>query len=741
MRQPQTLNTYEEYLSDPTIPQVEPTGPDSVNRYSQFLAQEELPTERIQPTNRYSEFLIDETDLGEVPVEFTRPEPVEYDTPEAAQTAENLTYAELASDTSYKETLAEYMTNRLGERGEQREDETDEEYLKRFVSHVRKFETNTVQLGTQLDWVRRANTEERMKFGYLYSELDRLPSFYQEGGAGWTVALRDFGGALLTDPFSYIGFGAGAVATKAATRGVIEALKTGGKKLAIEQAAKYSAQRMLSTGAGRVAATGIAAEAAVNAVHDRQLQEIEILANDLGPDAYNPLRTIGAAGLGLGFGVAGTFLSRGLNPRGILGSATKQFETHKGYGTALKRRQRAATKRAVQSSQKATSETATGIFDTAAGREQLATLGTLKKTGLTQIQFNTEIMKRVGRAITDTVQTLADNGKLGQIVDGDTKASEVIAKVVTDRLKAVQGRTAGQIKSKTRTMLTGRGGLLEKLELERAKLPGAEADEAFDDALEAAISRAGLSVEQFTDAMGATYSDAAKVLATASKVGKIMDSLGRLDPKLEKILIEKSDAEKTAGVMGNFWSGFRRLDRERRALMVTMFNTTVRNVYGGTVRLGLESAADLIEAVMYQTARGFEAARTGQSITKAVNFKDIVRDGFGKLARLSTSSNTTTLAEGLLAHNRRLAGRISKTLQEVSDNETLSAVSRQANTLNVAQDQFFRRGIFVNNIDKKLRRAGIIVDKPTKPGQFKHLGEFVASGKTLPPKILSDAID
>ena len=72
-----------------------------------------------------------------------------------------------------------------------------------------------------------------MKFGYLYSQLDRLPDFYEEGGTGSASAIRDFGKSLLLDPLNYIGFGAGKAASFVATRAITQALKQGGKKMAL----------------------------------------------------------------------------------------------------------------------------------------------------------------------------------------------------------------------------------------------------------------------------------------------------------------------------------------------------------------------------------------------------------------------------------------------------------------------------------------------------------------------------
>lgn len=673
-----------------------------------------------------------------LPPELSPPKKKTHDTAESAEMDENLSFSELSSDAEYNDMLREYMIKRFGESGAQKEDETNEEYLKRFLTHAREFEFNSIDLARQLDWVRTANQEDRIKFGYLYSQLERLPSFYEEGGTGYLSAVRDFGKSLVTDPLNYIGFGGGAIANKVATRAVIEGLKTGGKKLALEEAAKYSAKRMLGTKAGKIAAVGVGVEAGLAGVQDLKLQELEMLSQKYGEytdTEYDYGRAAISGGLGLALGTAGYKLSGGLGTDRIFSNANEAFTKQKNIAARLKSGSKEAVDEATKRTEEATSQTATGIFDLNAGREALDILGNVDDTTLTQAEFNIEVMKRVGKVVTETVQELADNGRLGAMVDEDTKASEVIGQVITDRLQALKDKPAEEIRDQTAKMLAGEGedaGLLARLDME---------DEGFDDALQAAISRAGLTNEQFINAMGASYSNAGQFLQTASNVGKIMKRMGKLDPELENILKTYSSAEKVANPLNGAIEFGRRLDRERRALMVTQIATTVRNVATGAARVTMETAADAIESALYQFGRGAEAARTGNQALGSGNTKDIFRDAYGRLNRLARVSNTTMLADDLLRHNRRLAGRMDRTLQEVSDDETLSAFARTMNLLNTAQDQFFRRGIFVNSIDKKLRRAGVIVDNPTKAGQFKNLDEFVASGKTLPASVLSDSID
>ena len=698
-----------------------------------LFVQEETPTpvvaEEPQP-------VVEEVP---VPAELTPPEPKTYETSEEQQTDDMLSFQELASDGDYMEMLREYSENRMGEEGKQQEDESNEDYLKRFLSHTREFEFNSIDLGQQLDWVRTANEEQRMKFGYLYSQLDRLPSFYEEGGTGSISAMRDFGKALITDPLNYIGFGAGKVATTIGTRAITKALKEGGKKLALEEAAKLSAKRMLSTKAGKVAAGGIAVEAGAAAVQDLKLQEVEMLTQKYGeatPEEKDLLRAGLVGTVGLAGGALGVKLSGGLGGEQMLKNARQMRIKQAKIAKELNARNKElAAKEAGERAMEATTQSASGIFDTAAGRETLDMLGGQAESGLTQTQFNTELMQRMGRVVTNVVEDLAESGQLGQMVDVDTKASEVIGKIVSEALEKSKDVSAEGVQEQTVRMLRGTDtekGLADVLE-------GMDLD---GDTLQSAISRAGLTTEQFVNAFGTSYSDAGKYLQTASKVGKIMKGIKEVDPELAKQIIGDSDADSIVGPLGKVGEMYHRVDRERRALMVTQVATTVRNVATAGTRLTMDMAADLIESSLYQFGRGFDAGMTGNASTGAVKAPtSIVRDAFGRLNRMRHVTGTAELADSLLKHNPRLAARMDRTLEEQGAGESLTKVTRMLNGLNIAQDLFFRRAIFTDAIDKRLRRAGVIVDKPEKMGQYKSLEEFAASGKSLPAKVLSEAVE
>ena len=76
-------------------------------------------------------------------------------------------------------------------------------------------------------------------------------------------------------------------------------------------------------------------------------------------------------------------------------------------------------------------------------------------------------MKRVGRVVQNVVEDLAESGKLGEVVDVDLKASEVIGQIVKDSLDRTTGKSSREIAEQTEKLLVGNDttkGILDKLD-------------------------------------------------------------------------------------------------------------------------------------------------------------------------------------------------------------------------------------------------------------------------------------
>jgi len=702
--------------------------PDEEVEQEEVVSPVEQPDEPFDP---YSFLYADQESELPSPEDLLPEPPKPSDNPEIA---EKQTYEQMSGDADYMDMLREYQEKRFGEDGKQREEETDEEYLRRFVSDVREFEWNSIDLGQQINWIRSAEEEDRIKFGYLYSELDNLQSFYEEGTtSSYVGAFRDIGKALVTDPLSYIGLGAGKVATIAGTRTITQILKQQGKSAAVKALAKQAGKKR----ARKIVAGGLAAEAGLLTVEQLKAQELEQLAGLRDEKSFGEAALLGAGATVL-FGAPAL---RGLRVDKMTTDARKGLIRKNKLAKELNSRNKAIKANAKKEAGQRVAEAgknAPKVFDVDEGRKVLNSLGEIDANAdeLAQIEFNEQLMSRVGRVVQNVVEDLAESGKLGEVVDTDLRASEVIGQIVKGSLDRVKGKSSREIAEQTERMLVGDDttkGILDKLD-----------DDFSGDVLQAAISRAGLTNKQFVDAFGASYTNAGKFLQTASGVGKVLKKIKEIDPNLAKEIIPNSEMDKATGMMGGMYDFLKRIDAERRALMVSMPATTVRNILTGGMRLGFDGTANLIEASIYQTAKGVSAAVTGRStFAEAFNAQDIVREAFGRANRLRDTIGTANLSDDLLAHNPQLASRMDRSLQDLGEerSQELLGVTKWLNGLNMAQDIMFRRAIFTDHIDNKLRRAGVIVDKPTKVGQFKSLEELAASGKQIPADILADGVE
>ena len=98
-----------------------------------LLSEEEQQDNKFDSSDLLS-FGADES--TDIPDEFKPPKPREFGDDMDIDTADELSFQELASDSDYMEMLREYSKDRFGDDGKQGDDETNEEYLKRFKPYT-----------------------------------------------------------------------------------------------------------------------------------------------------------------------------------------------------------------------------------------------------------------------------------------------------------------------------------------------------------------------------------------------------------------------------------------------------------------------------------------------------------------------------------------------------------------------------------------------------------------------------
>ena len=255
-------------------------------------------------------------------------------------------------------------------------------------------------------------------------------------------------------------------------------------------------------------------------------------------------------------------------------------------------------------------------------------------------------------------------------------------------------------------------------------------DNVNDAVLEQAIRKEGLTPDDFAKANKMTVSEAAQVMQQYSAASKVLKRMTEIDPVIKQQVDElfaKPDSQVSA--LGRVGQAIRFAERESKAFIVSGIGTTVRNVLGTSVGLTYNSAASLIEGAMYTVGRTLDGAAKGQRITTAMrSLGDTMNDAFSVYGYMSKGGLSTEVTDTLLQHNPALRNNILSATQESSTTE-LSKVSQVFNTLNVAQDAFFRKAIFNAAVEKHMRRAGL------------DMYETIGQGKSIPASILQQATD
>ena len=686
----ETFNPYEgfEMEEEDTAPAVssvgayKPSAVSSFNPYEGFETEDTVSKEEedlVTEATTFNPYEGFEMEGEEAPSEY---DPDEYDL------SVTKTFDEFAADQGYMDSVEEYAIARYGkENGQRAEGESNAEYLERFLSEVRQFENNSVYLAKQLDWTRGATEEEKANFGYVYSQLDKMPGFLSEGGGSAWNAIGDYVGNIVTDPLTLLGFGAGKLGGVAAQRAIIQTFKESGKQVAKDQAKKIAVR----AGAKPILA-GTALEVGGETAAALGLQSIEVESGIREEEDISLLEAGIVGGITGVLGVGGGVLGQ----RGVAKETMKLIEDAEAFEVASK----AAAKAAGEGTEAVTKDLADEgyQFNPIQGYEILRPLTeVIEETGLTgraaEAQLKKEVSVRVTKAATEIAKDMLESGsdpQLQKLIDDGATASDVVRSIITR-------------------------------------------DDIDSDIISGAITRAGLTAEEFANVSGATLSDAATITGAYGTMGKFLKRMRELDPDLAKQYKETFRADDSSTFWGTAHDYMMRLDRERRALMVTQIATTARNVATGVMRLGFDGASNLIESSVYHLGRSGNAL-LGKNIPttgRRSGVQNILRDSFGTLGRLIDQGGSKAATDALLKYNPRLARTLDRSLTE-SGTDDLSRFSLFFNKLNMAQDVMFRRAVFADAVDKRLRRIS---------GETMDLEKFIASGKALPNDILQDSVE
>ena len=161
-----------------------------------------------------------------------------------------ISVAEWSADNNRMDMLRKHFEARYGKEGRQQENQTNTEYLERFLTAKRAMESNLINLGSELDWLRTASVEERDNFVDLFIDVENnIPAFFEKGGGDTKSALIDFLWYNVTDPVVLLTGLVGKFFSKSAVEVVKKTLMTQGRKAALAKAKSVGFARGAKIGA------------------------------------------------------------------------------------------------------------------------------------------------------------------------------------------------------------------------------------------------------------------------------------------------------------------------------------------------------------------------------------------------------------------------------------------------------------------------------------------------------------
>ena len=132
-------------------------------------------------------------------------------------------------------TIRDYATARFGASGAQRKDESDEDYIKRWMTSMRQVEWNTtLNAVPELNWIYNSSQEDAVKAAKAHQLYQSVPDWYEKGGQPGARPFAEAALSAISEPSNLLSFGIGSAARYAAARTAInKAIQSKIKRTAI----------------------------------------------------------------------------------------------------------------------------------------------------------------------------------------------------------------------------------------------------------------------------------------------------------------------------------------------------------------------------------------------------------------------------------------------------------------------------------------------------------------------------
>jgi len=637
-----------------------------------------------------------------------------------------------ANNNNFIDRLKLYGEDRYGDyHGLPYDGESNEDYIKRFMDDMSTLENNSGGGVLSINYLRGANEKQRENFGELYKVYDVLKEkrvlnpfrkkeegeigFFERGGM--RSVIFDF----VSDPINLFTLGIGKVVAG-------KAIGTGTKKGIMSLIPKNKVAAGALSG-GITAGTESAAQ-------DLIVQKAKVSGKIQDDIDYGNVAISGAIGGAFGSalgGVAGKFLDTDyvkLRNKHEL-EEIAHFDVMNGMsGQDISKLTGSEFADLVDALGKQADGTAT------VSEKELIKKGMQELKDAAPESSSVEPITRISLAkqMFDSVQDLIKKQEF-RAASGE---KDVFLRGMEEVVNPKTGRTK-EVPEKISTYIS-------KFFMEMNKK---DPEEFFNDekVIKDVLTKNNLTLDQFASMSRASASKAGQTLQLYSQVAKVINKIKRVDPEFVEAA-KKLYKSQNEAVEGQWWITrfVQAADKNRRALMVSKVSTTVRNAYTGASVVGIQTGSDMLEAALHYGGKAIKSYvnNSGSWTGFKTGLVDAARDSFGLIAYLSEQGLSGDAAKLLLANDPKLLKQLFRTLQEAGDADQMWWISKQANTLNLLQDSFFRRAFFMASVDKAMRRTKQTLNIKGKKQQSiigTHKSTSLMDDTAIPLDILQRGVD
>ena len=604
-------------------------------------------------------------------------------------------------------SIGMFMKGRYGKSGIKQDDETSEEYAERFFTKMRWMQNNLASTGMGLSWLSGADEKTKQNFGLLYTQFNNMPAFYEEGGGNAFDGVVDSVLSVVLDP------------ANVATLGIATGFKILGGRIA----AQTLLSRAIKNNAGRIAGAA-SVEGILGAMQAGNLQSLEIKANLRTEKDWENILAMGALSAG----------TAGLINVGMFAHGLKQDTYKQKIAAEIDAKREAFIKSGGDVSKGSAARKAgqERIYDENIPlNEQLQDIATIFDDAY-EINLNNAADPRTRI----TVQNLED--------------SKLIVAELADILPSLAPRAGERVTTALHRVFYSihyADDVLQK-EIDEALIDGGltqgSRSMGFDEALgrlNQELKDMNINAAQFGAIADVDVSTGAKLMNMESQLAKIQN---KIDGGASQAANSAADVAKREDILNASWAArvlnagydnVKKADRIRRAIMTSQPATMARNVISGTAAVSMHVASRFLRnsyAAMGDTAKalgGIDGAAPSFRGTYEGGIH-IVKDAFSMVGDIFNHGQNRELVDLVLGDYSILHHQLLRTTQEAGLNSLPKSIL-MLNSLNIAQDQFLRTGVFMNSVKRQMKDLQGIDD----------LTEHLARGNGIDSRIAEKAVE